>query len=85
MPMSQAERVLRARCAAHARWAKEDDRKAATAGAREGFLARFLREVDPEGVLDPAERLRRAESARKAHMARLALASARARRLRGAA
>jgi hypothetical protein len=43
-------------------------------------MSKFERDVDPEGVLDPAERARRGESARKAHYARLALRSAQARR-----
>lgn len=51
-----------------------------TAPAREGFLARFEREADPDGVLSPEERSRRAEALRRAHMARLALKSAQARR-----
>jgi hypothetical protein len=38
--------------------------------------------VDPEGVLAPDERSRRAESLMRAHMLRLARASARARRRR---
>ena len=47
--------------------------------ARAAFLNKFEDQVDPDRVLPEAERLRRAESARKAHFARLALASARAR------
>jgi hypothetical protein len=43
-------------------------------------MARFERQVDPDHVLPPQERAWRAEHARKAHFARLALASARARR-----
>jgi hypothetical protein len=50
-----------------------------TRAGREAFLSRFEREVDPEGKLPPAERVRRAEHAKKAYMARLALRSARAR------
>lgn len=46
-------------------------------------MAKFEREVDPDGILTPAERTRRAESARKAYFARLALKSATARRRRG--
>ncbi|NJD65648.1 MAG: hypothetical protein FIB00_10455 [Chloroflexi bacterium] len=53
-----------------------------TAHARAGFLARFEREADPDGVLDPAERARRADALKRAHMARLALASVQARRRR---
>jgi hypothetical protein len=49
------------------------------APARAAFLDRFEREVDPAGVLDPAERARRAEHAKKAHFLRLALKSAQVR------
>jgi hypothetical protein len=43
-------------------------------------MAKFEREVDPDGVLLPDERARRAEHARKAHFARLSLRSAKSRR-----
>lgn len=75
---------LRAQIAANTRWAY-DDPKAGTRNARAGFEARFEREVDPEGVLDPAERRRRARAALKAHMARLALASSKGSRSEGPA
>lgn len=42
-----------------------------TAPARSGFLARFEREADPDGVLTPEERERRATLLLKAHMSRL--------------
>lgn len=74
-----------AQIAAHTRWAHTADRSAATAPARTAFIARFERLVDPEGVLSPAERSKRAESAKKAHMLRLAVASAAARARRKAA
>lgn len=61
------------------RWSKTDDRQAATAPARKGFMARFDREVDPNGELSDDERARRAELAMRAHMSRLALASAKRR------
>lgn len=77
--LSPAERVLRARAAAHTKWS-QTDAVAGTAAARAAFLAGFERQVDPDGSLDPAERQRRAEHARKAHFARLALRSAQARR-----
>jgi hypothetical protein len=64
------------RIGAHTRWAKESDRKAATAPARKGFRARFEREVDPEGILTPAELAIRTDHAISAHMCRLALAKA---------
>jgi hypothetical protein len=54
--------------------------KTSTSAGTSAFLARFEREVDPEGVLPLEERARRAEYARKAHFADLALKSARARR-----
>lgn len=46
-----------------------------TAPARAAFLARFEDQVDPERRLSPTERARRAEAARKAYMAGLALRS----------
>jgi hypothetical protein len=45
-------------------------------------MARFEREVDPEGMLSESERLRRADSARRAFFVGLALQSAQARRRR---
>ncbi len=47
-------------------------------------MARFEREVDPDGTLEPAERERRAAHARKAYYSALALKSAKARRLKRA-
>ncbi|MET0423614.1 MAG: hypothetical protein ABW046_07060 [Actinoplanes sp.] len=82
---SPAERTLRARAAAHTRWAHEPNRTAVTEPGRQGLQARFEREVDPGGVLTPAERVKRAESARKAFFADLARKSAAARRKRKAA
>jgi len=45
-------------------------------------MARYEREVDPDGILDPGERARRAEYAMRAQMSRLALKSVQARRRR---
>jgi hypothetical protein len=78
----RAERIIRARIAAHALHAKVSDPAAHTAPARAAFLSRFEREVDPEGVLEPEERSRRAEHAKKAYFLRLALVSAEARKRR---
>ncbi|GIJ50001.1 hypothetical protein Val02_68870 [Virgisporangium aliadipatigenens] len=75
-----SDRALVARQAAHTRWARCDDPKAATAPARKGFLARFEREVDPDQTLDPAERARRAEHAMRAYMTRMAMRSSQSRR-----
>ncbi|TSD94681.1 hypothetical protein FOS14_19990 [Skermania sp. ID1734] len=75
---------MRAQIAAHDSWAKTVDRSARTANARKAALDRFEQQVDPDGILDPAERAKRAEHARKAYFARLALKSAQARRIRKA-
>lgn len=77
--LTPSERSLRSRIAAYALHSTRDP-KETTAKARQTFLARFEKEVDPEGILPEAERLRRAECAKKAHFARLALASSKARR-----
>ena len=71
---------IRGRIGAHVKWSRTHDRTAATCPARRGFMARFEVEVDPDGVLPVAERRRRAVHAMKAHMSRLALKSAMARR-----
>lgn len=78
--MTPAQRVLRAKVAAHSSWAATGNRAARTAAARRAAMDRFARLVDPEGVLPEAERAERAESARRAHYARMAAASAAARR-----
>lgn len=83
---SPSELSMRGRIGAYAKWSKTDPKEgtAAARAASPGSLAYFEKQVDPEGVLSEAERLRRAEAARRAHFTRLALASARARRKRGA-
>lgn len=80
--LSPSERKLRAQIAAHTSWANTDDRQARTANGTAALLSKFEREVDPDGILPADERARRAESARKAHFARLAFLSAQARRQR---
>ena len=62
---------INARIAAEISWARTSDRSARTRPAREAFLKRFEREVDPEGKLPPDERRRRAEHAKRAYMLRL--------------
>jgi hypothetical protein len=73
------DRVLRARIAAHVLHAQISNEAEHTAPARAAFLSRFEREVDPDGVLEPEERARRAEHAKKAYFLKLALASRKAR------
>jgi len=82
--LTPSERTLQARVAAHISWANTDDRAGRTEKARAAFRSSFEDQVDPERKLPPAERARRAEHLRGAHYARLALASARARRARAA-
>jgi hypothetical protein len=77
--MTPAQRSLRARVAAHERWAKQDPR-AGTQRARDAANARFEHLADPDNSLSPEERARRAESLRRAHFLKMALASSRARR-----
>lgn len=73
------ERKLRARIAINTRWANTADRVAATQPARNGFMARFERQVDPDGTLAPEERSKRADAAMRAHMSALALKRAKTR------
>lgn len=65
-----------ARIAALTRWSAEDA-KAGTAKARAAWAARWEREVDPDGLLEPEERARRADCAMRAYMAQLRLAQIR--------
>jgi hypothetical protein len=60
------------RIAAEISWSRTHDRSARTRPAREAFLKRFEKEVDPDGKLPPEERRRRAEHAKRAYMLRLA-------------
>ena len=71
--LTSAERTLRASIAAHESWAATTDRAARTAPARAALDRKFLDAADGDPV--------RAEHLRKAHFQRLALKSARARRL----
>jgi hypothetical protein len=75
-PLTPAERSLRARIAAHALHAKGGT---STAAGTAAFLGGFDRQVDPDGILPPDERARRAAHARKAHMSALSLKASRAR------
>jgi hypothetical protein len=62
-------------------WAKNE--QATLVGpAHHGFRRRFERLVDPEGILDTAERVIRADRARRAYMLQLAQKSADVRRAR---
>lgn len=67
-----SERQLAARIAAHESWANTTNRSVRTAPARAALDAKFLEEAGGDPV--------RAAHLRKAHFARLALKSAKARR-----
>lgn len=77
--LTPEQRRLRAQIAAHAQWAKCEDPVAHTLPARTAFLDKFERQADPEGVLSPDERARRAEHLRKQYFKVLALKSSLAR------
>jgi hypothetical protein len=72
--LTPAERSLRGTLASHQSWANTENRTQRTAPARAALDAKFLAEAGG----DP----KRAESLRKAHYARLAYLSAKARRNR---
>lgn len=59
--------------------AAQRDPKEYTRAGRAAFLSRFEEEADPDGVLPPAERARRAEAARRLHFTKLAYLSAKTR------
>ena len=82
--LTPEQRTLRAKIAANTRWSQEDPAANAARG-QAGLLAKFENQVDPDHTLPEHERARRAEAAYKAHMARLAYASVKARQARAAA
>jgi hypothetical protein len=84
VPLTPEQRVLRARKAVYTSWANTADPAARTASARRAALDRFEKQIDPDGTLDPAERGRRADAARSAYFAGLALRSSKARAARKA-
>jgi hypothetical protein len=71
--------ALRGRIGAHVTHSRHDPRST-TANARATFASRFEAEADPTYSLSEEERARRAHHLRRAHMAKLALLSAQARR-----
>jgi len=76
--LTPQQRSQRARIAALTRHSRTDGLEA-TQAARDAFLARFERQVDPGNELDPAERVRRAEAAKRAHFQSMAFARHRAK------
>ena len=85
MPLTPALRSQRARIAALARWAKEDPKPTADRAQR-GLRAKFERETREQFPdLSGPEFARRSDALYRAHMSRLAFASAKARSARAKA
>ena len=78
MPLTKSQKQIRGRIGAFAQHARHDPRET-TSAARQAFLERFSREVDPHNLLPERERARRALAARRAYFQRLAFVSAKAR------
>lgn len=83
LEFDRAEMARRGRKGAAVTHARHDARALTEAG-RTAFLARFLRDVDPDNELAPAERERRAALARQAYFRDLARRSVERRRSRAA-
>ena len=77
--MGNREARLYGRIGGLTAWA-HNDTETMVGPAHNGFRAKFEREVDPDGVLDPQERAVRADRARRAYMLTLAAKSAASRR-----
>lgn len=77
---SHAERVLQGRAGALKSWAFTADRSARTAAARAAKYAKYERMADPDGVLPPEERARRADQLHRAAMAEMSRLAIAARR-----
>lgn len=85
-PLTASRRSLNARIAALTRWSTEDP-VVGTEKARANNPSQLewhRKRVDPDGILPPAERERRAEVSRRLYFAQLARKSADARRKRPA-
>lgn len=78
VPLANQSKVLAGRIGGLTTSARHDG-KTNTAAARSTFLKSFEDQVDPDRVLSPEERERRALAARRAHMTRLAMKSASSR------
>jgi hypothetical protein len=81
--MTPEERKLCAKQAAHAGWANTVDRSARTAKARRTFIESFFAGLDPSIPVEA--RLKMAEAGYKAHFAKMAYRSVRARNAKAAA
>lgn len=85
--LTDEQRVMRARVAAHESWANTENRAArATQGhkASPASVDYWLERVDPDGTMTDETRRQAAESKRDAYMTRLALNASKARTRKGA-
>jgi hypothetical protein len=67
MSETPAQKSQRMSATAHHSWAQTSDRYARTRPGYDGLLARFAREIDPDGSMDATELAKRVESRKKAH------------------
>jgi hypothetical protein len=79
------QRRLRAKIAANVRWSKPMARADQADAARAAIFARLERQVDPEGMLAPAERSELIQAAARALASRMAAARVRKRLRRASA
>jgi hypothetical protein len=77
--LTPEQRRSRSRLAALVQWSKTEDWTARTQAARDGLARKFEDQVDPDRRLDPAQRAKMAEAARRAHYTRLGRLSAKAK------
>ena len=82
MPLSPSERRLRAQKAGLTGWANTVDRSARGRHANAGLLAKYERQADPDGTMDPRERAKRASTLLKQHYADMRWKAVEARRRR---
>jgi hypothetical protein len=80
--MTKEQRVLRSRMGAYAMHAAG---KTNTGPAIKASRSRFEKQVDPDGVLSPEVRAKRADQAWRAHMAAMSLKASQARSAKRAA
>lgn len=81
--MTPEQRSKAGRAGMYSRLANED-RAEMTAAARAAAMDRFEKQVDPDGLLDPAERAIRAGYAKKAYFLQLSQRGVAARKRRAA-
>lgn len=86
--LTPAERSALARAAANERWSRVKDRSAETAKARRANPSSdeyWLKKVDPDGEMTPANRLKAAINAKTAYFERFALKGRQSKAARKAA